>query len=320
MPSYARPNKVGYTSLVLLAPAVVAGAVLLDGSPAAAASCPTGDPPCITSLESRQSSDGKFLLVVHFSASCHYDVFHLQLNRADWSPKEWSRSRSALCNNQTQTFLITGNTQGSSITARIQGCVKYVIGKDRCTPFSPPETIVLDSPRHIQACRNYASRAVGTVRLARFTYRCDPKVISGPRWSSNFDEHFRWCQTADPQTANFEDRERGRIAQECRISAAGPKGGTPRITVTSRGGDTFFINGSGFPPNSPIIIRLSGPGASIATVTVANNERIVSNKDGNISIRLFGAQICKRGGGRIDFSAEDQDRPQKATGSATCAP
>src|SRR5690349_10206054 len=107
---------------------------------------------------------------------------------------------------------------------------------------------------------------------------------------------------------------------ECRISAAGPKGGTPRITVTSTGGDTFFITGSGFPPNSPVIIRLSGPGAAIATVTVANNERIVSNKDGNISIRLFGAQICKRGGGRIDFSAEDQDRPQKATGSATCAP
>ena len=76
----------------------------------------------------------------------------------------------------------------------------------------------------------------------------------------------------------------------------------------------------GFAPNAPVIIRITGPGASIATVTVANNQRITADARGNINIRLFGAQICKRGGGTVTFTAEDQDNPKSAPVSSKCAP
>jgi len=193
-----------------------------------------------------------------------------------------------------------------------EGCVSQI--------WAGPVCATTQVNRKDAACRNYANRAVGTAKLARETYKCNPGTISGPRWSENFEEHRRWCISAPAATANFEDRARARIAQECRIAAAKGPVGAPRIVVTSRAGDTFFVNGSGFPPNVPIIIRLSGPGASIANVTVSNNQRIVADAKGSFSVRLFGAQICKRGGGNVVFTAEDQDGRKSPAATAKCAP
>lgn len=193
-----------------------------------------------------------------------------------------------------------------------QGCVSdYWTAKACATTTADPKA---------RGCTAYANRAMGVAKLARETYKCNPATISGPRWTASFEEHRRWCMGAAASAADFEDRERARIAQECRIAAGKGPGGNVRIGVTSKGGDTFNITGSGFAPNAPVIIRLSGPGASIATVTTASNQRIIADAKGNLSVRLFGAQICKRGGGNVTFTAEDQDGHKSGPATAKCAP
>ncbi len=102
-------------------------------------------------------------------------------------------------------------------------------------------------------CRNYAWRAVGAVQLATGIYNCDPKTISGPRFSPNFDDHLNFCIHAKPADANFEDKERNRITQECRIAAAMPQG-TSALQV-AQNGDGFALSGSGYAVNSRVIIR-----------------------------------------------------------------
>ncbi|MCW5772429.1 MAG: hypothetical protein KIT16_12385 [Rhodospirillaceae bacterium] len=198
-----------------------------------------------------------------------------------------------------------------------EGCVSALWSAPACaTTFSAAQA----DPAKSRLCNRYASGAIGQAKLARETYKCDAATLSGPRWTASFSEHVTWCMAADAAARNRESAERTRIMHACRVKAAGPKGGNARISVTSKAGDTFFVTGSGFAPNAPVIIRLSGPGASIATVTVANNQRIVADARGNISIRLFGAQICKRGGGTVTFTAEDQDNHASPPATAKCAP
>jgi hypothetical protein len=193
-----------------------------------------------------------------------------------------------------------------------QGCVSQI--------WAGPVCATTQADKKDAACRNYANRAIGAAKMARDTYKCDPKVISGPRWSTNFEEHLRWCRGAEPKTANFEDKERIRIMHACRVDAGKGPAGKPALSVTSKGGDTFFLNVSGFPPNVPVIIRLAGAGASISSVTTANNQRIIANAQGAVSIRLFGAQICKRGGGTVIFTAEDQDGRKSPPATSKCSP
>ena len=264
-------------------------------------------------------------IIVHWSGGldCHH--FNIR-ERSGHQFEAPGTNRNQLANRRSAAFPNVRFGSNNKIFLMVQACTKPLIGSSHCTGWSPefahdvePMAGKVD-PRKQAACRNYATRAVTHAKFVRDNH-CDPKVYSGPRWTTNFDEHLRWCLTAAPATANFENRERTRMAEECRKGPpAGPKGGTPKIAVTDRAGDTFFITGSGFPPNAPVIIRLSGPGASIATVTVVNGQRLTADKNGNFSIRLFGAQVCKRGGGAITFTAEDQDRPQKASGTSKCAP
>jgi len=299
------------------------GAAALAFSAGGAAADCSGGKPCVTKVEpipNRGGSIARFRVRVHWSSDCKYDKFHFQMGAREHSPTEVGRNRNQLCNRRSEVFLITNAPQGGRISVRVQGCESRLIGKDACTAFSAPVSAALISPQHSAACRNYANRAVGAVKLARNTDKCDPKTISGPRWSTSFDEHFRWCETAEPKTANFEDRERIRIMHACRVDAAKGPAGKPALSVRSQAGDTFFVNVSGFPPNVPIIIRLSGPGASIASVTVANNQRIVADAKGAVTVRLFGAQICKRGGGQVIFTAEDQDGRKSPPATAKCAP
>jgi hypothetical protein len=160
-------------------------------------------------------------------------------------------------------------------------------------------------------CRNYAWRAVGAVDMVKF-YGCDPAVVSGPRWSPNFDEHLNWCMSAPAATANAEDQARVTIMHECRIAAAKPQG-TGQLMVAQTG-DGFALSGGGYPVNSRIIIRVFGPAAKEQNIT--SN---FSDPQGNFAATLTSAQVCAQEG-TITFTAEDQDRPASPPVNATCAP
>ncbi len=161
-----------------------------------------------------------------------------------------------------------------------------------------------------RACRNYAWRAVGAVQLATGIYKCDPKTISGPRWTPNFDDHLNFCMHAKAADANFEDKERNRIAQECRIAAAMPQG-TSALQVAPNA-DGFALSGSGYAVNSRVIIR--------STDSAGFKKNITSNfsdPKGNFAATVATADVCTKPG-TITFTAEDQDKPASAPVNATC--
>lgn len=158
-------------------------------------------------------------------------------------------------------------------------------------------------------CRKYAWRAVGTVEYAKYV-GCDPAVISGPRWSPNFDEHLNWCMNVPAASANAEDKARNQIAQECRIAAAMPQGtGQLKVAETP---DGFALSGGGYPVNSRIIIRVKGPAAVEQNIT--SN---FSDPKGNFAATVSAAQVCAKAG-PITFTAEDQDRPPSPPVTMTC--
>jgi heat shock protein HslJ len=160
-------------------------------------------------------------------------------------------------------------------------------------------------------CRNYAYRAIGAVEMATKYYDCDPKFISGPRWSPNLDEQLNWCMSVEPRVANAEDQERNRLTQECRMAAAMPTG-TAALMVTPGSGGSFTLSGGGYPVNARVIIRVSGPAAQPQNLT--SN---FSDAGGNWSVRLRGEEVCT-GPGTITFTAEDQDRQPSPPVDSTC--
>lgn len=162
-----------------------------------------------------------------------------------------------------------------------------------------------------RGCTVYANRAVAVVKLARDTYKCDPATISGPRWTASFEEHRRWCMGAAPSAANSEDRERQRIAQECRIATGKPKGNA-KLQVTQKG-DSFTLTGGGYAPNSRVIIRVTGPGG-----TKKNFTNQFANAKGVFTATLTGLQICDKPVGTVTFTAEDQDNKPSAPVTALC--
>jgi hypothetical protein len=186
--------------------------------------------------------------------------------------------------------------------ARREGCVSLAWAGPVCatTDADPVD-------RKNIACRDYATRAVGAVKYA-LEAGCDAKATSGPRWSSDFDQHYHWCKTADPKIANLEDNMRNRIVQLCRVQATSPKGGNAQIRAY-KSGNRFVFNGSGFAPNVPVIIRLSGPGAATESITVTfhGKQRIVSDAAGRITVVMPYAFVCKPGFARLAVRAEDQD-------------
>ena len=128
----------------------------------------------------------------------------------------------------------------------------WVAKIDECG-YAPVAAVWPQILEHIGSapCRNYAWRAVGAVQLANGIYHCDPKTISGPRFSPNFDDHLNFCMHAKAADANFEDSERNRITQECRIAAAMPQG-TSALQVAPNA-DGFALSGSGYAVNSRVI-------------------------------------------------------------------
>jgi hypothetical protein len=159
-------------------------------------------------------------------------------------------------------------------------------------------------------CRNYAWRAIGAVDMVSHVYNCDPAVVSGPRWSPNFDDHLNWCMQAKAADANAEDKARITIMHECRIAAAMPQG-TGALTVATTA-DGFALSGGGYPVNTRIIIRVSGAAAKAQNIT--SN---FSDPQGNFAATLSPDKVCAAAG-TITFTAEDQARPPSPPVNAAC--
>jgi hypothetical protein len=308
------PRRSGATAIL-----AVAAGMLIFGAGTANAACPTPRilkvyPAFIAGCGTRCTG-----IAVNWAGSSDCDHYNIRerLGRQFEAP---GKDRGQLTNNRSASFGAKFFAE-RTVHVSMQGCTRNVVGASSCSRWSDEVSYhIADRSPKAKACETYAQRAVGVAKLARDTYKCDPKVISGPRWTADLAQHRSWCIDAEPKIANFEDRERFRISQQCRVDAGKAQGGKARIAVVSQKGDTFIITGSGFAPNAPVIIRLSGPGASIATVTIVSGQRLKADAKGNISLRLFGAQICKRGGGDVTFTAEDQDNAKSPPVTSKCAP
>src|SRR5262249_50679525 len=151
-----------------------------------------------------------------------------------------------------------------------------------------------------EACNAYAKTAVDTVSLVRNVYKCDPKLISGPRWSSSEEEHRTWCVQVPPAARKAETDARTKTMHECRVARHKP---TPTLSVTWQSGNVFNVLGRGFLPNTPIAIDLAGPPTTPRTITVASGSRIVSNPIGNFALTLSDVCTSALNSGAVSFTA-----------------
>jgi hypothetical protein len=219
----------------------------------------------------------------------------------------------AFINAGNQTYLagISSSCMTFSIPGKPSDGWMWVSKIDECG-YAPVAAVWAQIQHHIGStgCRNYAWRAVGAVEMVNKVYGCDPAVVSGPRWSPSFDEHLKWCMQVKAADANAEDAARNTIMHQCRVAAAMPQG-TGALTVADTG-DGFALSGGGYPVNSRIIIRVSGPAAVAQNIT--SN---FSDPQGNFAATLASAKVCAQAGA-ITFTAEDQDRPPSPPVTMAC--
>ena len=117
---------------------------------------------------------------------------------------------------------------------------------------------------------------------------------------------------AKPSDANFEAKERFRISQECRITAAMPHGNA--ALMVAQNGAGFALSGGGYAVNTRVIIR--------STDAAGFKKNITSNfsdAKGSFSATVDGAAVCTKAG-TITFTAEDQDNRPSPPVNSTCAP
>jgi len=162
-------------------------------------------------------------------------------------------------------------------------------------------------------CQGYAQRALGTAKYAHDN-NCDPKVISGPRWTATFSEHLQFCMAAPAQTIKFEEQQRGTIAQQCRVAALLPHSVTSLEVrqIAATGG--FDLKGKGFAANSRVVVDISGPAAHAQTIT-----NKFADREGNVAITLPHAAVCARPG-TVRFVARDGDNPASKQVVLRCRP
>lgn len=60
-------------------------------------------------------------------------------------------------------------------------------------------------------CKNYAATAIQQVQ-SNFGWECG---YSGPRWSTNYQEHYDWCIKVTEDTAKLETEERKKLLDKC---------------------------------------------------------------------------------------------------------
>lgn len=250
-------------------------------------------------------------IIVHWSGRSGCDHYNIR-ERSGTQFEAPGTDRNQLDNRRSKQFPSKFGTN-QTIFVSIQGCTTNFVGKSSCTPWSSPVSFHINdsmsSPRG-KFCQEYARRAVGTVKYAQ-DRKCDPKVISGPRWTTNAEEHRSWCMTASAAAINAENRARSVTAQQCRIEAGMPKGNA-KLQVQQKG-DSFILSGGGYAPNSRVIIRVTGPGG-----TKKNFTNQFANAKGVFTATLTGLQICDKPVGTVTFTAEDQDNKPSAPVTALC--
>ena len=74
-----------------------------------------------------------------------------------------------------------------------------------------PSAVRAADPRF---CREYAESAVDQARRAFDSRRCE-REVRGPRWSTNYREHFDWCLGARFEDARREREIRHDILERC---------------------------------------------------------------------------------------------------------
>jgi hypothetical protein len=154
-------------------------------------------------------------------------------------------------------------------------------------------------------CRAYATSAVQTVKQARSV--CNAATLSGSRWTDNFDQHMNACMNVlaqQPGWANAETDARTKILQQCH----------PTIAVAT-GGASFDVRVTGFQPNVPVIIVLSGAAAQTGRIATVNGQRIITDGTGSVQVRLDRPLVCKAGGS-VTFTAEDADGARRTAQGA----
>jgi len=73
-------------------------------------------------------------------------------------------------------------------------------------------------PVSIPTCDDYTSRAMSQVSLAGILSQVGQNCnFSGPRWTSNSDEHRSWCNRSSLEARRFEDEERRKALAACKV-------------------------------------------------------------------------------------------------------
>lgn len=319
----------------MIARVAVAASGALLALPASSASAQVGCPgptdrPCITGISgsAKQFQPRVTLVTANWSGNNLYTHYNLRVvvNGRSGPQFEVSASTTDQLNgpHRRHTWSFNDIGKNATITVNVQGCVRGgLLSSSRCSPWTSRTEIVNKtsttptgpSPQVKAACDQYARTAVGAVKLARLTYRCSPSIISGPRWTSNFSEHFNWCVTATPAARASETKARTDIMHQCRLHLPG---GAARLSVAlAQRGDFYTVTGSGFAVNAPVVVRVSGPASRNTSITVVSGQRIIADARGNISIRLPGVMVCNRAG-QVSFMAESGDNIRSNTVASTC--
>jgi hypothetical protein len=157
-------------------------------------------------------------------------------------------------------------------------------------------------------CRAYANSAVEAVKQARSV--CNPATLSGSRWTDNLGQHMNACMNIlaqQPGWAKAETDARTKFIEDC-------QGKNTTIAVDT-GGASFDVRVTGFQPNVPVIIVLSGAAAQTERIATVNGQRIITDGTGSVQVRLERTIVCKTAG-PVTFTAEDADGARRTVRGA----
>jgi hypothetical protein len=305
------------------ATAVLAGATLslVIGASAQAACSSRPDTGWIMWLAPQKSSPETTLALTLRSRGGETKYWDVEVRRD--SPTGPIEAGRGLAGARGPTILFPKLEPGKTYCFRARA--RTEAGREGCTAVAFTEwgcKATVGPKQHSESarCREYALQAREARTEALGRYKCDPKVISGRGWDASYTEHYSWCLGATSQAAEAETAKRTQIMHQCRVDAAKPKGGNAQIRAY-KAGNRFVISGSGFAPNVPVIIRLSGPGAATESITVTyyGKQRVVSDAAGRFTVVMPYPFVCKPSFARLAVRAEDQDNRKSPVVMTYCS-
>jgi hypothetical protein len=115
------------------------------------------------------------------------------------------------------------------------------------------------SRRKYPLCEYYANLAVQQ-NQTNVTKACG---LTGARWHSNYDTHFRWCLSVEKSASDSEIRTRSNEIGPCLSRGPSGSGSQPVVGVTLQFGTgdlasrNLVITGSGFNANEQVVVNLT---------------------------------------------------------------